>query len=93
MEAKHELSFKELNDLGIKAYDQKKYQEAINYFKRARTLNSSSSSIWANLGHAHRKLNILEKAILYYDQALTLNPNNDRACYGKGMILYGQKKI
>jgi hypothetical protein len=92
MEAKHELSFKELNDLGIKAYDQKKYQEAINYFKRARTLNSSSSSIWANLGHAHRKLNILEKAILYYDQALTLNPNNDRACYGKGMILYGQKK-
>ncbi|PNT77785.1 hypothetical protein BRADI_1g68757v3 [Brachypodium distachyon] len=64
------------NELGVVAYNMKEYQNAVQWFEL--TLDHTSSSLnemWeptlVNLGHALRKLKKYEKAISYYEKALT----------------------
>ena len=75
------------NELGVIAYKNKQYQNAVILFKKSIDLVSieNLNEIWeptlSNLAHSYRKLKLYNEAIKYYLQALTVTPNNS-SIYG-----------
>lgn len=61
------------------AYSKQDYQKAITGYESLITSNGESFEVRYNLGNAYFKLNQLGKAILNYEKALLLQPNNEDA--------------
>ncbi len=68
-----------LNLMGFCHFKQKAYGEAIDCFKRVITLNPNSAIDYANIGVNYRALGDNEKAIEYYQRALTIDSSIDFA--------------
>ena len=62
--------------LGTIAYQERKFQEAIEYLSRAAQLAPEKANIYNNLGAAYLATNQLELALPSYRQALKLKPDN-----------------
>lgn len=58
-----------------------KYKEAAEAYEKFLTNGFESSELYYNLGNAYYKQNMLKHAILNYERALLLNPNDEEAIY------------
>lgn len=68
-----QASFEDGNAL----YEEKKYNEAIEKYKIITDAGLESAALYYNLGNAYFKTNQLSKAILNYERATRLDPNDD----------------
>lgn len=64
--------FKEAND----AYRAEKYQDAISLYKNILSQGYDHSELYYNLGNCYFRLNQIGQAMLYYEKARKLNPND-----------------
>lgn len=69
-----------------------KYPEAIKYFKKAITINSSDITALSNLASALKEDNQLEEAEKYFMHSLSLNSNQPDALTNLGLLLQLQSK-
>lgn len=58
-----------------------KFQESINKYEKIIEQGYESSELYFNLGNAYYKQNVIAKAILNYERALQLDPNNQDVKY------------
>jgi tetratricopeptide (TPR) repeat protein len=58
-------------------YQSKNYTSALKLYRVIESANEGSSSIYYNIGNCYYKLDSIGKAILYYERALKLNPDDD----------------
>ena len=65
--------FQQAND----AYNQKKYEEAIDLYEQLITQGYNEATVCYNLGNAYFKNGQLSKSILWYERALRLAPDNE----------------
>ena len=61
---------------GNELYNQGKYAEAIDSYKRILDSGVHSAEVYFNLANAHYKLNNIAPSIYYYEKALQLEPND-----------------
>lgn len=70
-------------------YNNKKFDEALKIYSKIESDGHISSDFYYNFGNIHFRLGNLGKAILYYEKAYKLNPNDDNVqhnlniCYSK----------
>ena len=62
-----------LNLLGMIAYEEKNYYDAINFIKQALQYNPDNFYFHNNLGTAFKAIKQLDDAIIYYRKALQLS--------------------
>jgi tetratricopeptide (TPR) repeat protein len=58
-------------------YSKGNYENAIKYYEQILSENKESSALYFNLGNAYFKTNKLSKAILNYERAKKLDPNDE----------------
>ncbi len=66
-------TFKSAND----AYLKENYEKAIENYEKIVSQNYESVELYYNLGNAYFKQNNIAKAVLNYNRALVLSPNNE----------------
>jgi tetratricopeptide (TPR) repeat protein len=59
------------------AYNEGLYDSAINVYHQVEEMNLESSALYYNMGNAYFKSNDIASAILYYEKAKKLDPNNE----------------
>jgi tetratricopeptide (TPR) repeat protein len=59
-----------------KEYSQKKYEEAVNSYQKVLDAGAKTAAVYYNLGNAHYRLNSFASAILNYERAHRLSPND-----------------
>lgn len=67
--------------LANKLYDEQKYEEAIEQYELLIKEGKIATDVYYNLGNAYFKNNEIAAAILNYERALKLNPNNEDAAF------------
>lgn len=65
---------------GNMLYEQGQFEEAITHFEKATEI-AESAELYYNLGNAYFKTNQIPQAILNYERALKLNPNDSDIQY------------
>ena len=78
------LNAQEADSLLIKAnnlFVEGKYQHAVDSYENILKLGYESSELYYNLGNAYYKQNIIARAILNYEKALQLAPNDNDINY------------
>lgn len=81
---------------GNELYNQKKYSEAADKYKKAIEKKPADATAQYNLGNALYKNNKKEDALKAYEQSLSFEKNNNEkaeAWYNKGVILQNDKKL
>ncbi|CAK86537.1 unnamed protein product, partial (macronuclear) [Paramecium tetraurelia] len=94
-EDKNQLNFEEAKRLlieGVALRKLNKYQEAIECYDKAISINPNYDDAWYNKGLALYNLNKYQEAIECYDKAISINPKYDAAWNNKGNSLYDLKK-
>lgn len=71
----------ELMKAGNEHYQNKKYSDAIDNYETILKQGYFSGDLYYNLGNAYFRKGVLGKAILYYEKALKIAPNNEDASY------------
>ncbi len=61
---------------GNTAYREGNYQEAIQHYQAVLNTGFESSQVYYNLGNCYYKLDQIGRAILYYEKALRIDPND-----------------
>ena len=59
-----------------KSYQQEKYMEALEGYQKIEKLDLKSSSLYFNMANIYYKTNQVAPAVLYYEKALKLAPND-----------------
>lgn len=67
--------------LGNKYYQEQKYEEAIDTYKKILSKGYESSALYYNLGNTYFRLGKLGYAILNYEKALKLSPGDEDVNY------------
>ena len=62
-------------------YDQKKYEQAIDTYQKILDQGYESGNLYYNLGNAFYKTGQIGKAILYYEKARALLPDNENVAF------------
>ncbi|HMA61573.1 MAG TPA: tetratricopeptide repeat protein [bacterium] len=70
-------SAKSLFNQANKLYDQKKYEQAIDNYQKILDQGYESGNLYYNLGNAFYKTGQIGNAILYYEKARSLLPDNE----------------
>jgi tetratricopeptide (TPR) repeat protein/tRNA A-37 threonylcarbamoyl transferase component Bud32 len=81
------LQARELMDKGYSLTELRRYEEAIEAYNAALTLQPRYAWAWARKGRTLRLLYRHEEALVAYERALELDPRYAWAWRGKGMIL------
>ena len=68
-------------DTANQAYEQKQYNQAIKAYHKILESGYHSAGVYFNLGNAYYKDEQLGSAILYFERALKLSPNDDDIHY------------
>lgn len=73
--------YEECYTKGRAAYDDKRYEEAVDYFKKAEKYNSESGEVdgYFFLARAYHRLGDKEDAIAYYQKVVAMFPDTERA--------------
>ena len=67
----------ELMKQANEAYQAKKYNEAVNLYLQIVNNGNEGAVLYYNLGNAYYKCKEPAKAVLWYERALRLSPNNE----------------
>ncbi|MGY4386588.1 tetratricopeptide (TPR) repeat protein [Pedobacter sp. UYP24] len=59
-----------------RAYAQKKYEAAVNTYNQVLNAGAKTAAVYYNLGNAHFRLNSLAPAVLNYERAHRISPND-----------------
>ncbi|MFP4548613.1 MAG: tetratricopeptide repeat protein [Fidelibacterota bacterium] len=70
-----------LFDKANEAYQQEKYQQAINLYQQIIEKGRVSGKLFYNLGNAYYKINEIGEAILYYKKAKKLMPDDKNVAF------------
>ncbi|RMG82652.1 MAG: tetratricopeptide repeat protein [Bacteroidetes bacterium] len=71
-----EQNYYELFEQANELYKQEKYQEALEKYQAITAADFASAELYYNIGNAYFKLNKIPHAILFYEKALKLKPND-----------------
>ncbi len=77
-------AFDRLKDMMIKgneAYQNKEYEKAIENYNTILNENYVSTALYFNLGNSYYRIGKLGRAILYYEKALKLSPDDENTIY------------
>ncbi|MCL2041097.1 MAG: tetratricopeptide repeat protein [Bacteroidales bacterium] len=75
-----------LMDSALSAYSAGMYGMALEYYRYViDSLNEESAALYHNMGNASFRRNDLASAILYYEKALKLSPNDDDIIFNLGL--------
>ena len=66
---------------GVEYYQQEQYSDAVNAFQQLYDENPDVFEVCYNLGNSYYKLNDMPSAILYYERAKRIEPNNQDVIY------------
>lgn len=61
------------------AYNKDNFTEALNLYMDAARTEGTSTDLFYNIGNAYYRLGNIGKAVVYYERALLLDPNNQNA--------------
>lgn len=75
------LSYATIFDQGVKAYNERNYQQAAKIFEELIRNDQTSSNVYYNLGNCYFRMNQLAPAIASYNKALRFDPSNEDAAY------------
>ncbi|MEA5418075.1 tetratricopeptide repeat-containing serine protease family protein [Spirulina sp. CCNP1310] len=70
---------------GIALFNEKKYEEALSYFKQAVALDPNYALAWGHLGVSLGELEQYENSIASFDKAIAINPNFAMAWSNRGV--------
>lgn len=73
--------------LGFIAASQKRFPEAVKWFRDATRIDRESTEAWFNLGFVLEEAGQRDEAITAFRETTRLNPAHDRAWYGMGLAL------
>ena len=76
----------QLNDYGLRAYQQKEYDAARQLLERAVQLKPDDLNAWNSLGRALLALGELDKAQAAYEQQIAVNPRDQHAYNNLGLL-------
>lgn len=80
-----------LFDEATKSYNEGKYNEAIENYKKIIDNGEHSAALYFNLGNAYYKLNKIAPSIYYYEKSLLLDPSDNEVknnlAYARNMTL------
>ena len=68
-----------LTEQAAAAYNKDDFNQALELYLEASQQEGTSSELFYNIGNTYYKLDKKGKAILYYERALLLDPNNSNA--------------
>ena len=80
-----------LNFVGIVYQYQDKYNDAINYFKKAIKMSSKKDEYYYNCASTYFKINDIVLAKKYYNLAISLNPDNPNYHLALANLYYFEK--
>ncbi len=70
------MNVKSLLDSALVNYKSGNYQKALEYYKQIEQMGNTSAYLYYNIGNAYFRTHNIAKAILYYERAKLLNPND-----------------
>ncbi len=82
----------ELNDAGLQALSNQKYQLAVDLFQQVLKLEPKHKLAWNNLGRAYLGLGQTEQAIAAFQKQIAINPYDQYAYNNLGQAYLGQAK-
>ncbi|CAD8055916.1 unnamed protein product [Paramecium primaurelia] len=94
-EDKKQQNIKEAERLlneGVALYNLNKYQDAIECYDKAISINPNDDITWTNKGFALNNLNKYKDAIESFDKAISINPKDDITWTNKGLALNNLNK-
>ncbi|VXB65403.1 conserved exported hypothetical protein [Flavobacterium sp. 9AF] len=65
----------EYYNYGLEASEAEEYEKAINFYKKAVTVDPNFAFAYDNMGVSYRKLNQFDEAIKAYEKSLKIDPN------------------
>ena len=68
-----------INNIGYRAMNERKYDQALLFFQLAIDYYPHSANVYDSMGELWMNKGDNKKAIGYYEKSLTLNPDNDGA--------------
>ncbi len=71
---------------GNEALKDKKYSQALEWYKKAIRKSPKSEGIYINMALAYYYLKKYKTAINYFNHAIRINKNNDTAYFNKGLV-------
>jgi GT2 family glycosyltransferase/Tfp pilus assembly protein PilF len=74
-------------NLGRAMFALKLYPSAVDYFTKAAALDGSNAGLYFDLANSHRFNQNPERALNFYQKALSLNPNFSEAYVNQGVLL------
>jgi len=75
------FQFSDLINKANKAYQQEQYQDALNNYLKIYKNGYESSELYYNIGNCYFRTGKIGGAILFYEKALRLNPDDEDALY------------
>ena len=81
-----QLSAHDYNTQGMSHSDQKKYDAAIESYKKALQVNPHFREAYNNLGNSYREKGMYDDALAAYQRALEISPNYDLAHANLGVL-------
>ena len=83
------MNFDDYAMLGFRAYDDRKYRDAVKYFDKALELKPDNKKVLYYQGMSSYKIQEYEKAVEYYSKALRIDPWFKEAwkCKGDALLL------
>jgi len=91
--ASHPISIEDISALADAYADRELWQEAIETYKTAISLDPTNGDLYNRLGIAYDEVDKLEDAEQAYQQAIALNPETSDAYYNLGCLYEDQKRI
>jgi tetratricopeptide (TPR) repeat protein len=80
-------------NLGNLAAKEKRWAEALEWYKKAEAIESQSEGVHANIGSANVALGMYDEAEKAFDRALEINPENVEALHNKAILLAMKNKF
>ena len=79
-------SASDLFNLALKSYEAKEYTLSLELFKEIEALPLYSSDVYYNMANCYYKTHQKSKAILYYEKALKLAPNDEDVLFNLKLV-------
>ncbi len=80
-------------NLGNLAAEEKRWAEALEWYKKAEVIEKRAEGVYANIGGAYSALGNYEEAEKAFDRALEINPENVEALHNKAVLLALKKQF